>query len=411
MIFWIITTAIAVVVAAMVLVVLLRNRDRAEPAAAYDLRVYRTQLKDVDADLERGVLSEEDATRVRTEISRRILLADAQLREAGAESGQSGRGSLIIAMLLGLVMVGGSFALYRDLGAPGYGDLALAQRIEMAEQARANRPGQAAAEASLPPGPAVAGLSAEYLTLLERLRETVAQRPDDLQGQLLLARNEAAAGNFQAAYDAQQTVIRLKGGGVTAGDYADLADMMVLAAGGYVSPEAENALRQAIALDPGNGPARYYWGLMMAQTGRPDTAFRVWNALLRDGPADARWIVPVRAQIEEMAFRAGVEFTLPPAPDAAPAPGPTAEEVEAARDMSPEDRQQMIRGMVQGLSDRLASQGGPPGDWARLISALGVLGETDRAQAIYVNATQVFAGNDAALDMVNGAAQQAGLIE
>ena len=41
--------------------------------------------------------------------------------------------------------------------------------------------------------------------------ETVASRPDDLTGQSLLARHEAASGNFEAAYAAQKRVIALKG--------------------------------------------------------------------------------------------------------------------------------------------------------------------------------------------------------
>ena len=35
--------------------------------------------------------------------------------------------------------------------------------------------------------------------------------------------------------------------------------------------------------------------------------------------------------------------------------------------------------MVNQLSERLASEGGSPEEWARLIAALGVLGEGQRA--------------------------------
>ncbi len=46
-------------------------------------------------------------------------------------------------------MVGGALALYNRIGAPGYPDLPLKQRIADAEAARADRPGQADAEADL----------------------------------------------------------------------------------------------------------------------------------------------------------------------------------------------------------------------------------------------------------------------
>ncbi|MDU9007056.1 c-type cytochrome biogenesis protein CcmI [Sedimentitalea todarodis] len=403
MTFWIITSALALVIAATLALVLLRTRASASPAAAFDMQVYRDQLKDVERDLERGVIDAADANRVRTEISRRILSADSQIQLTRSGEVQSGPLSLVMAVLVGVALIGGTMMLYRSLGAPGHGDLGLDRRIELAETMRETRPSQAEAETSLPATPNQQEISAEYQTLMERLRETVKTRPDDLQGQMLLARNEAATGNFKAAVAAQADVLRIKGDAATAADYSDYATMLVLAAGGYVSPEAEQVLNRVLSEDPDNGHARYYTGLMMAQTGRPDLAFRIWNALLQDGPSDAPWIPPVRGQIEDMARRAGVEFMLPALP------GPSAADVAAAGEMSETDRTEMIRGMVQGLSDRLASQGGTPPEWARLIGALGVLGETERAQAIYANAQEVFAGDDAALSVIEQAAGQAGL--
>ncbi|MGR3407855.1 c-type cytochrome biogenesis protein CcmI, partial [Roseovarius indicus] len=51
MFFWIIITALALFCAAILGVAVLRGRAGAEPPAAYDLRVYRDQLKEVDRDL------------------------------------------------------------------------------------------------------------------------------------------------------------------------------------------------------------------------------------------------------------------------------------------------------------------------------------------------------------------------
>ena len=202
-------------------------------------------------------------------------------------------------------------------------------------------------------------------------------------------------GRFAEAWKAKARSVELKGpDAATVQDFADLADMMVLAAGGYVSPQAEAVLGQALARDPSNGVARYYTGLMMSQTGRPDLAFNVWANLLSEGPADAPWQEPVRAQIDEMAMRAGVDYVAPARTDPArtdPAlPGPSASDIEAASEMSAGDRMAMIEGMVSGLSERLASEGGPPEDWARLIRAYGVLGQQQAAAAIWAEAQTVF---------------------
>ena len=182
---------------------------------------------------------------------------------------------------------------------------------------------------------------------------------------------------------------------------------VVLAAGGYVSPEAEQALSRALQLDPQNGPARYYWGLMMAQTGRPDQAFRIWDRLLRAGPPDAPWIPPIRAQIEEIAARAGVDYAMPD-PGTGQA-GPSRADIEAAGQMSAEERMQMIEGMVSSLSNRLATEGGPPTEWARLINALGVLGRGEEARGIYDEAIGVFADDPGALDLIQQAGERAGV--
>lgn len=407
--FWIVTTALSVLVAALIGLALLRGRAGAEPAAAYDLRVYRDQLREIDKDLARGVLNAADADRLRTEVSRRILAADAQLQKDVAGTRSMPRGTAVMAALVALVLVGGGFALYRQLGAPGYGDLSLDRRIALAAEARADRPGQAEVEAQMPPRP-TPQLSAEFSELLTRLREILKDRPDDLQGHILLARNEAASGNYAAAHAAQARVIAIKGDAATAQDYADLADMMILATGGYVSPQAEAALQAALTRDPANGGARYYWGLMMAQTGRPDQAFLIWDRLLTQSDPRAPWVAPIRAQIEEMSIRAGQRYTLPPE-NSAPLRGPSREDIDAAGDLSAADRLEMIQSMVASLSDRLANEGGTPEEWARLITSLGVLGRSAEARAIHANALEVFADAPGALDMVNRAAEQAGVAQ
>jgi len=407
MTFWIVSIGLSVAVTALLVLAVLRPRRSETPAAAYDLDVYRAQLEEVDRDLARGVIAEAEADRVRTEISRRILAADSAVKaEGSARTGPAWTSWAALAVLV-LGIVGGSLWLYLDLGAPGYGDLSLKRRVEMAEAARKTRPDQAAAEASMPATPPMVEVTDEYRDLIARLRATTEERPDDPEGQSLLARHEANLGNFPAAYAAQAKLIALKGDEATAADQATLAGLMIRAAGGYVSPEAEAVLRRTLAADPQNGAARYYWGLMQLQTGRPDLAFQFWQQLLEQGTPDAPWTGPIRAQIEEVAQRAGVAYTLPPADTR----GPTAGDVEAASDMSDEDRSAMIRGMVENLSERLATEGGPPAQWAQLIRALGVLGETDRAAAIRDEALAVFAGDQAAVDQIRGAGEAAGLPE
>ncbi|WP_291737985.1 c-type cytochrome biogenesis protein CcmI, partial [Leisingera sp. F5] len=368
--------------------------------------------REVDKDLARGVINAGDADRIRTEISRRILAADTQLQQAQSGRSQPRTLSLVFGIATALLITGGTLGIYWQLGAPGYGDLGLKDRIQLAGQRAENRPSQTEAEAEVPalPKPQV---EEGYVTLVEQLRKTASERADDAQGQALLAQHEANLGNFQAAYAAKTSYIRLAEGQVNARDFTELAELKIMAAGGYVSPEAQADLQKARAIDPAHGPARYYWGLMLGQIGRPDLAYREWAATLRAGPANAPWIKGIQGQIEEMAFRAGVEYQpIAPGGTTAPAlPGPSAEDMAGASELSAEDRQEMIRGMVTRLSDRLATDGGSAEEWARLIGALSVLGDTDRARTIYDEARDAFAADQEALALLETIAAQAGIAQ
>lgn len=413
MMFWFTATVIALLAAAPIALAAARARNVrsvTDSKAEVEMRVYRDQLAEVERDLARGVLSEDDAKRTRIEVSRRLLEAD-RARDDGAT--RAARPSLAVGVAAALVCVIGALALYRTLGLPDYPDLPLQTRLANAAEIRANRPSQELAEAeALAAGtiaPPLRQADPEHSELLEKLRAALAERPDDVRGLELLARNEFIAGNYKAAHQAQQQLIAAKGEAATSRDYSDLADMLIIAAGGFVSPEAETALTRALQRDDQNGTALYYSGLMFAQTGRPDMTFQLWEPLLSNSDPDAPWVAPIRAQIAGVAQAAGIRYTLPP--EGADMRGPSAEDIANAADMSAEDRTAMIEGMVEGLAARLANEGGTPTEWARLISSLAMLGDTSRARAIWGEAQVMFGADAGALAIVREAAEAAGLLQ
>lgn len=407
MLFWIAAVLIAALGALPVLAALFRPGDGR--GNAHDMAIYRDQLDEIDRDLSRGVLTEDEAERTRAEVSRRLLDADRRGARRMHDAPRSAR--LVAAGLVALAVMAGGVALYSIQGAPGYPDLPLRARLADADNARSERLSQSEAETrareagALPepvePGP-------EFAALMDRLRTAVKERPDDPQGLRLLAANEARLANFDAARAAQERLVEVLDGEVPAEVYAYLGELMVMSAGGYVSPEAETQFAAALRIDPRNTRALYFMGLSYAQTGRPDRTFGIWRPLLESAPPDAPWIAAIRAQIGEIAARAGVDYQPPAAPQDA---GPTPEDLAAAAEMSPEARQQMVQGMVSRLSERLATQGGTAPEWARLIAALGVLGENDRAAAIYGEAQQVFANQPEDLALIEEAAGQAGIAQ
>lgn len=413
--FWIIGLALVAAVAIAVLTPIWRARGAgaAQPAAAYDLQVYRDQLREVERDLERGVINAEDAARLRTEIGRKVLDADRRMAETAGPARSGGTGIAAILVMAGLLA--GAVALYWREGVPGAPDLPLARRIALAQEAYDNRPSQAEAE-STAPAPTKPEVDPDYEKLVEQLREAVAGNPDDPQGLALLSNSEMRLGNIAAARDAQARLVEIRGDQASAEELMQLSALMMETAGGLITPEAEQVLATALKKDPRQPQARYLLGLLQLQNGRPDRAFPLWRDLLEEGPADAPWIAPIRASIGDLAWLAGHPDYVPPeaamTPPGMPAlPGPDADAMAAAQDMSPEDRQQMIGGMVARLEARLANQGGTPEEWARLISSLVVIGDTDHAREIWTEAQARFDQQPEALATILAAAQQAGLAE
>ncbi len=391
-------TALAVL---PVVLPLWRNKAK-DTALDTDMDIYRDQLTEVDRDLARGVLDEVEAERTRTEIARRLLVADATGRAALSDAPKGLSRGLAAVLALGLLAAAGGF--YLTHGAPGYGDLPRAERIALSDERRVNRPRQLEAEAAAPArGDMAAELDDETRALIQSRRAAAFERPDDLTTWDVLARTEAAIGEFIRATRAQERIVSIKGAETEAADLERLLDLMVAATQGFVSPEAEAIALRLMQMAPENVAAKYYIGLMYAQNDRPDRAFPLWREVVDRTPQDTlHWALAAR-QIGDVAFVLGVDYALPDRR------GPSDDDMAAAQDMAPEDREAMIEGMVQNLADRLATEGGPPQDWARLVSALAVLGRDDDARRVAAEAEIVFGGDVVAVTIIREAAAEAGL--
>ena len=173
--FWIICAVLTLAVSAIVLTPLLRAEEsyaEEDPQVA----LYKAQLAEVERDVARDVLASSDAEQAKTEIARRLLAATKQAPEA-----QKGPASRLFAFGTGAGVILLSGVTYIALGAPGEPDLPLQTRIALGDEARANRPSQAAAEAAAPTL-TPPDVPEDYVTSVEPLRAVVPLRGDDLQG-------------------------------------------------------------------------------------------------------------------------------------------------------------------------------------------------------------------------------------
>ena len=156
------------------------------------------------------------------------------------------------------------------------------------------------------------------------------------------------------------------------------------------------ALIAALAADGDTERARVIWGeAQSAFAAYPDAV-----ALIDAAAAEAGLTEPLG-------------FTAPTAPEvpSEALPGPDADDIAAAAEMSDEDRTAMIDGMVARLADELTTDGGPPEKWVMLLNSLGQLGDTERAQEIWAAAQSYFADDAEGLARVRPVAEALGVAE
>ncbi len=387
MILWFVMTLMTLAAIAAVLWPLARQRPL---RAGSDVAVYRDQLDEIDRDRATGLIGEREAEAARIEVSRRLLAAaDAPTGKASPENATFRRQAAAVAALVLLPF--GAGTIYLALGSPQLPGAPLSSRHDVASSAKA---------------PPVSDMVAKVESYLEK-------NPEDGRAWELLGPVYMRYGRYPDAVQALKHTLRLLG--PSAERLGDLGESMVGAANGVVTADAKIAFEDSLRQDPKEPRSRYFIGLAAEQDGRTKEAADLWRALLADAPPDADWADFVRKALH----RVDPTTTLPtPAPRAAPLPqmstspqqpGPSAADIAAANEMSAEDRQTMIRGMVARLADRLKQDGSDVEGWLRLLRAYMVLGDKEQARAAASDARRALASDPEKLRRVDEAIKGLGL--
>ncbi len=153
---------------------------------------------------------------------------------------------------------------------------------------------------------------------------------------------------------------------------AALGEALTLEADGTVPQAAVEAFNKALARQPDDPRALYYLGLHEAQSGDSRAALKRWQELEEKSPPNAPFLPMLRTEIARVAKSAGLEM-----------PKPTREQQDAMAALTPEQRQEAIRGMVEGLAARMKENPQDRGGWLRLANAWKVLGENVNAVDAY----------------------------
>jgi cytochrome c-type biogenesis protein CcmH len=243
------------------------------PAAARgrreaDLALYRAQLAELERERGAGRLDEAGHAAAVLEVQRRLLAAPGAPAGADAAPAPGGRAPLVLALVAVPAVAAG---LYLANGNPGLPSAPFSERRDVAAQEE------------------------QVLALLrERLAGGDPASEVTRQGWVLLGNAERGRGKPDAAAEAYARALAVRFDAELAGQRAQVlieADR---------TEEASRFLAEALPRAPNHIGLRFLTGLVEARAGRPETARRLWGALVAEAPADAPWRAMVERRMQDL---------------------------------------------------------------------------------------------------------------
>lgn len=215
-----------------------------------------------------------------------ILLVPPVIRAGSADQGGRPKGG---ALVLTTLLVAGSAGLYAWLGTP---------------------------EGMQPAGPAGSGEPGSMKQAVAQLEERLRERPDNLDGWMLLGRSRMAMGNTNGAIAAYRRAREL------APDQPEvlvsLAEALAQSSGHQLAGEPEALLDEALRHDPTHQRALWFAGIADWQAGAYEQAAAHWETLLERLEPGSDVANSVREQLRAAQQEAGIAVAAPAADQADP---------------------------------------------------------------------------------------------
>ena len=371
MLFWITCAILTFAAAIAVIYPYLRTDQQTEPSHASDLAIYKDQLREIDEDEKRSLISDVDAVSARTEVSRRILkLAPAQ----GPLTGRTSSRYVVIAAALAMPVL--TWGLYSYTGSPLVPDQPILARL------------------------AVPANKASVEILVAQAEKHLAEHPEDGRGWAVIAPIYLKFGRYDKALEAYQKLKTLVG--PKAQFEVGIGEALAGLNQGKIGEDAAAAFERAAKLDDNDPQPKIFLATGLAQQGKYQEAKSAFEAILANAPADAPWRPIVTSSLNELA-------KVMAAPANRDLKGPTQEDVNNAAGMSGTDRMAMIEGMVAKLDADLSTDPNNSEGWKRLIKSYTVLGKPDKAADSLAKAQVAMKDNAVALSELQQMATELGL--
>ena len=273
-------------------------------------------------------------------------------------------------VMLGSLVLAVSLGIYLMIGRADLPGQPLAERgTELAAAAKADSTAQ----------------EAQAMALAEA-RAAAAARPNDVGAWLGLAMTAGAAGENNTELAALEQAESLTNGDPAI--RAMRAEAMSRAANGQVTIPVRALIADILAADPAEPRALFLSGLAAYQDEDYRAAIGIWRQLQSLSAPDAPWMDLLAQNISDAARAGGIDLET--------APGPDADAIAAAAEMSAGDRTAMIEGMVDGLAARLAEEPEDSAGWRRLARAYMVLERTADAATALIGAADAMPAESSA---------------
>jgi len=290
--------AMALAAAVLLALPLFRKGSAPVERAAFDRAVFSDQLRELERDLERGVIGAAEARAARTEIERRILSTAPGSGDVMADTPAAAPGSswpsraLLLALVALVPMAAGGFYLF--VGTP-------------------QLPGQPFAGRVQPDATAKGPNTARIASMVAMVERRLAESPGEIEGWTILTTAYLRLGREA---DAEKALARALDLAVddkprAASIAVNYGEALVAMNGGRVVPRAKAAFARALALVPRQPAAAYYLGLARLQAGDTKGALAIWRRLVAAAPADAPWLPGLKKRIEKTAKQGGMDLGGP----------------------------------------------------------------------------------------------------
>jgi cytochrome c-type biogenesis protein CcmH len=278
--FWIIAALLIMLALWFILPALLQKPAGEEDVERREanILVYKDQHRELDADLNNGLIGKEQYELEKAELERRMLAdVTAKSNVTAAHKNRINAFAYGVAAFIPI----GALALYFVVGNPK--SVTTAGAGPASPQSGPNQPGTMSDQ--------------QIAANIQKLADRLKQNPNDVQGWTMLARSYMMQERFSDAVSAYEKLTALNANDADA--WADYAEALALANDQNLAGKPTEALNRALKIDPRNQKGLDLAGSAAFQARDYKKAIDYWQQLLKLLPAGSEELQTVTGQISK----------------------------------------------------------------------------------------------------------------